>query len=280
MIDSLAYESRQRRRRKWLVAGVLVLGGCASTCDGQAPPSTIGELGNGRFSYICGGVSDPVCEFDNSSDFPDCIALGGSFALEYMLLDTAVLGTDSSPVLYIESVNQSFFRGDDNFEALRTGEAAFVVREDEQVVDLLHMTIVEPDSMDIFARDPATPTDSVQLAVGETEEFRVFPRSFGCASLGGAVPIVAESSDEAIATISEGDILRIQGQGIGTAVVRVRLGELEEAITVEVSAGNDPVRSSGPDVGTTSDTSTDGTSTGGTDGSGSSGGSSITGGST
>jgi hypothetical protein len=247
----------QRRPRQWLGTAALMLVGCASTCDESSRPGTIGELGNGRFLYECEGMSDPACESGSDADhyFPECIALGGVFDLEYMLLDNSALESNElSPVIYVESIHQGFFRGTDQFEALRAGKAAFVVRESERVLDILHLEIVEPDSMDVFGRDPATPTTTITVAVGATEILRVFPRSFACPELGGSVPIQAESSDPAIASLSTDEVLRIQGQAPGTAVVRVQLGALEQAITVEVTDGPiEPGTDSG--TGDTSDSS-------------------------
>lgn len=265
----------------------LALCGCADDCDGSTEPGTIGELGNGRFLYECTGSGDPVCEFTSNDTFPDCIALGGRFDLEYMLLDTSLLGPDElTPVLYIESVNQGFFRGDDDFEALRTGRAAFLVREEESVLDLIHLDIVEPDAIEISARDPATPVDVVQVEVGATEEFRVFPRSSRCMQLGGAIPVAATTSDETVASISDGDVLRIQGQSVGLAVVRVRLGDIEEAMMVEVVESTTPpatgTGTTGNDSGSGSDEGTTGTTsnTGGSTSGGSTTGGSTTGGAT
>jgi len=279
---------RPGRWRERLAPLLLTLVGCASTCGDSSQPGAIGELGNGNFLYECGGTSDPVCEFSEFGEmFPECIALGGQFDLEYRLLDGSALGDDIEidPVLYIESVNQSFFEGVDEFSAQRIGEAAFIVRESEHVLDLIHMNIVEIDDFDIADRDPATPTDTIDISLGETQTYRVFPRSFSCAQIGGAVPVDAESSDEAIATISGGDVLRIQAQALGVAVVRVRMGELEKAITVNVLDGPvGPATTTATDSATGTDgtdgTSDDGsgTATGATDGGSSTGGSSSSGG--
>jgi hypothetical protein len=289
-------ELRHGKRRQWWAALALALVGCSDTCNDTTGPGTVGELGNGRFHYTCGGQSDPACESLADGDyFPDCIALAGAFDLEYELLDDSALETnDLDPVLYIESVNQHFFRGTDDFEALRVGSAAFVVREGERVLDLIHLQIVEPDGIDVVTSDPATSTSAVEIAAGDTEVLRVFPRSSECLGLGGAVPIEADSSDAAVAGVSAGDVLRIEGLAPGTAVVRARLGELEQAITVTVVSGPiDPVTgedsegSSDTGTGTTDDTgTTDGTGTTGpgtgTTGetSGSSSGGSSTGGGT
>lgn len=265
-------ERRHRRWRQGWAALALALVGCSDSCGGASEPGTVGELGNGRFHYTCGGPSDPACESSGDGDtvdyFPNCIALGGEFDLEYELLDDSALETtDLDPVLYIESVNQHFFHGTDEFEALRVGSAAFVVREGERVLDLVHLEIVAPDGIDVVTRNPPMSTHAVEIAPGDVEVLRVFPRSSECYDLGGAVPIDADSSDEAVATVSAGDVLRIEGVARGTAVVRARLGELEQAITVTV--GDTPID---PDTGepseSTGDTGSGSESTGDTDTSG------------
>lgn len=262
------------RRPRWLAVGLLAIAGCSDSCNESTQQGAIGELGNGDFLYACGGTSDPACEHSADDDvvdyFPECIALGSTFDLEYRLLDDSALELDAiDPVLYVESVNQGFFRGTDDFEALRVGEAAFVVRESQRVLDLIHLAIVEPDGMEVLARDPATPVAELELPVGDTEQLRVFPRSSTCDQLGGAIPITASSSDDAVASTSDGDLVRIQAHAPGTAVVRIGLGALEQQITVHVVGS--PVD---PDTGDSSSEGTDGSDTddstdSGTDGSGS-----------
>ncbi|MCX4239687.1 hypothetical protein [Paraliomyxa miuraensis] len=259
-------------RRRLALGLLLALAGCSDTCNESTQQGAIGELGNGDFLYTCGVGGDPACEFSSSASnpdyFPECIALHGRFDLEYRLLDDSALEFDTiTPVLYIESVNQDFFRGDDDFEAVRTGEAAFVVRESERVLDIFHLPIVEPDDMDVLARDPATPTTELELTLGDTEQLRAFPRSSRCTQLGGGIPATVSTSDEAVVSVSGGDLVRIQAQGVGTAVVRIGLGELEKQVTVHV--GDGPVD---PDTGNGSGSGSDGSGSGGT-GSGSDGGS-------
>lgn len=241
-----------------------MLAGCSDSCDSSTSPGAIGELGNGRFDYACGGLGDPACEGSESGDlaayFPRCIALGGRFSLAYDLIDGSALeSNDLTPLLYIESVNQSFFEGTgEQFEALRLGSAAFVVRESERVLDLIHLEIVEPDGLEAVLRDTSVPTTALEVAVSDSAELRVFPRSSGCTELGGAVRFEAESSDPAIASVSAGEVLRIEGHSTGTAVVLARLGALEAAITVTVVGT--PID---PDTGPSPSTESDGTSSGG-----------------
>jgi hypothetical protein len=273
-------EPRHRKRRQWWAALALSLVGCSDTCNDTTQPGTVGELGNGRFLYTCGGSNDPACEGNGGIDeayFPDCIALGGSFDLEYELVDSSALESDElTALIYIESVNQGFFRGTDDFEALRVGSAAFLVRESERVLDLLHLPIVQPDYLEVMSGDPAIPTDAVAIATGDTEVLYVYPRSGECLELGGAVPFEAESSDETIADVAGGEVLRIEGIAPGTAVVTARIGELEQTITVTVGGGDpdtgESSESSG-DTGSSSDgsTGTQGTGTAGSEGSGTEG---------
>lgn len=263
--------ARTHRQRRWWAALALAVVGCSDPCGGSSTqPGAVGELGNGRFLYTCGGASDPACEGSSNGEpldtFPDCIALGGTFDLEYELVDDSALDAgELTPVLYVESVNQNFFRGTDDFEALRVGNAAFLVRESERVLDLIHLLIVEPDFIDVVERDTGTITDAITLAPGATEVLLVLPRSSTCLELGGAVPIEADSSDTAVATVMAGEVLRIQAVAPGTAVVRARLGGIEQALTVTV--GGEPVDpDTGPGEGSSDDEGTTGTAS--TEGSG------------
>lgn len=239
------------RYRRWLSASALVLGGCASTCGASSNPGTIGELGNGRFHYACGGPNDPVCEFEVDQQFPDCIALGGSFSLEYMVLDTSIFDpTDINPILYIESVNQDYFRGEESFQAVRVGEAAFIVRESNNVLDLLHLDIVEPDRIEVIGPQAGEPLDAFTLEAGDSESLRVFPRTSACPTIGGEVPFTAQSSDETVVTVGTAESLRLTAVSEGSAVVRVTLGDIEHAITIEVTGSTSPPNTdSGSDAG-------------------------------
>lgn len=278
--------------RGWLSVAALALGGCASTCGASSNPGTIGELGNGRFHFVCQGDSDPVCEFDTDQQFPDCVALGGSFGLEYTVLDNSIFDAgDINPVLRIESVSQRYFSGDDRFEAEQVGNAAFIVRHEDAVIDFLHLTIVEPDWIDVIGQQPDMPLTEVELRSGDSEEYRVFPRDTTCPAIGGLVSITAESSDEAVVSVTTTDVLQLRAIAPGQATVRVRLGEVEQAIAVSVDPPSNPPPTtddsgtSGPDesTGTTGGSSgSDGDSTAGSgstgDASGSSGSGSDSGG--
>ncbi len=252
----------------------LLLASCSDSCDTTTSPGAIGELGNGRFDYACVGKIDPACE--GASDetiagyFPTCIAIGGRFDLDYDLLDDSVLeSNDLSPVLYIESVNQSFFSGSgERYEARRVGRAALVVRESERVLDLIHLDIVEPDGLELIDPALATATTTLEVAAGDTVELRVYPRSSSCAELGGTVEVQVASSDPSVVTATGGDVLRVRGEAPGAAVLRTTLGALEVALAVTVTEGS-------VDPGTTTSTDGDGSTTAGGSASEGSGGTST-----
>lgn len=278
MLDSLRYRFERRRSaplRRGLSIAALVMCACSTCGDAGSSASTTGELGNGTFHYTCTGTSDPVCETGLlGQQFPDCIAVGGSFELDYTLRDVSELDDDElAPFLFIESANDSFFSGGDVFTAHRPGRSAFVARDNDVVVDILHLDIVAADAIDIVALDPADPVEVVELDVGDRAFFRVFPRSTQCAQLGGSITVEANSSDDVVASVGVVDALEIAAHSPGNATVTVELGELSQSITVKV--GGAPQRNK-PDMPPTGDDSSGGSSSddgtsdaGSSDGSGS-----------
>src|SRR5262245_39176506 len=177
-----------RRGVAWLG---LTMCACYSTCDGSPAAATAtGELGNGTFEYRCIGTSDPVCEDGVfNQPFPDCIAVGGAFRLDYTLRDISERDEDElTPFLHVDAANSSFLSGESgSFHALREGRTAVLAYDNDVVVDLLHMELVQPDSLELQGLDPATPTDELHMRQGEVAVFRVFPRSASCSAMGGAL---------------------------------------------------------------------------------------------
>jgi hypothetical protein len=266
-----------RRGVAWLG---LTMCACYSTCDGSPAAATAtGELGNGTFEYRCIGTSDPVCEDGVfSQPFPDCIAVGGAFRLDYTLRDISERDEDElTPFLHIEAANTSFLGGEGgSFHASRPGRTAVLAYDNDVVVDLLHMELVQPDALELQGLDPAAPTDELHMRQGEVAVFRVFPRSSSCAGMGGAVDFVADSSDSSVATVGTPDVLEIESHKVGHTTVTVALGELTTSIEVFVEAATRTNPPPGSVDGSSGESSGDGGSssdaTGGSDTSGSTGG--------
>lgn len=257
MILSAVDDGIGRRCRRWAALLSLSLTACYSSCDGEtASAVTTGELGNGSFEYRCVGTGDPVCELGLfGQQFPDCVAVGGEFELDYTLRDLSDRDEDElSPFLHVDSASQAFFSGSaGRFRAEQPGSAALLAVDHDKVVDLIHVDIVEPDAMDILALDPADPVDHIVLEQGDIAIFRVFPRNIGCAALGGAVEVEATSSDDVVVKPAVVDVLELKAHAPGLATVTVRMGELSHDIEVQVLGGprrnlpDDPQTSSADD---------------------------------
>jgi hypothetical protein len=293
----------QTKARAATSLALLGLVGCASTCgDSTQSSSAIGELGNGDFIYTCVGRTDPACGFDSfdpsDNHFPECIALGGRFRLTYTLRDASALSSDDiSPFIRVESGNEDYFSGSDTFVARKVGRSAFLAREEEHVLDFIHLAVVAATQVR-FSGEAGNPTDRVELQMGERKEVRVLPGGATCSMLGGAMAVQATTADPSVATATDGDTLEVYGAGVGTTTLVVHLGEPGDqpeltgslSVVVTESPGTtDGTTTTGDTDGTGTDTDTDtdtdtgtgGTAdTGDTDGTGDSTSGSSTGGST
>ena len=72
--------------------------GCGRCSDAPYRGTTLGELGKGVFSYQCADATDSACprDGDRPPHFPEMIAVGSSFLLDYDTLGDG--GLDQSPV--------------------------------------------------------------------------------------------------------------------------------------------------------------------------------------
>jgi hypothetical protein len=279
------------RDRMAAVVLAATLSACASTCgDDDGGPSTVGELGNGRFIYQCVGAGDPVCAPDSVEvDLPGCIAVNARFGLTFDLRDDAAIDDgDFDQFIYVESGNDSFVGGTGPFQALRAGRVAMLAREDEQVVDFIHVNLVVPETLELFESGVNVSGGTLELAPGDVVLLDARVADPDCTVLGGALELDAESSDVGVVSVVDGAPLELVATGRGIATVTVRNGAIEQLVTVTVSTRLEPASeggtgesgsSGGSDESGTSDGSggseggseSSGSSEGGTGSSGSSG---------
>jgi hypothetical protein len=215
---------------------VAVLGACGGS---SSSAKTVGELGNGEFRYTCVNPNDGACDTVGSAVFPGCVLLGGQFEMDYILHESdAVIDDDFDLFVFVESANQSFFAGQERYRADRVGRAAFLAREDEQVVDIIHLDIVEADGIEVKAQNGATVQAPVELPRGATTTLDVFASATGCHPLGGGGPVTASSQADDIATaqIVEGSVL-VHAEEVGATKVTVGMAGFETEIDVVVTVG-------------------------------------------
>jgi hypothetical protein len=215
--------------------------GCTSNCDSISDgPQTIGELGNGFFTFNCVSRTDPACDWTleetvaSFETFPGCLALNGEFGLDYTLQNEDALDDELDfPVLFVEPASEAYVQRSEPFVALQEGRAAMLARADEQVVDFIHFTIVEPDAIDFRELTGASFT-TLEMAVNERRNVRVTPKASRCTTVGGSLPLSATSADESIVSVSTTGLLELTGEGLGTTTVTVELGLVQAELTVVI----------------------------------------------
>lgn len=218
---------------------VVVLGACHGS---SSSAKTVGELGNGEFIYECVNPNDGACEsvaedVAGEAVFPECILLGGQFEMSYELHEFDAVDDDFDLFIYVESASQSFFAGNGRYRADRVGRAAMLAREGDQVIDIIHLDIVEAEGIvvkDILGRTVEGPVEVIE---GRSVALDVFPLRLGCVPLGGGGTVTATSREPDVATAEGGERIVIRGEQLGFTRVTVGMAGFEQDIDVLVTEG-------------------------------------------
>jgi hypothetical protein len=236
MMDAIrAPRGRSIAQRAALLAA-LAATGCEPT------GGTLGELGQGRFYYVC-GVDDLFCSEQNAAAFafgedeppvPERIALGASFGLTFASHEA---GGGRAEVA-IES-----FADGASFRAMQPGFVGFFADGGGgRVVDLMHLEVVSPTDLSLVTRD-ASLLGSVSLT--EPLQIAAVPLGSGGETLFGSVPAFWASSDLGVVAISSpsgvgaprAGLARLTPLAQGTTTVEVAVGGLVATIEVTVPEG-------------------------------------------
>jgi hypothetical protein len=240
----------------------LLLAGCTSQCNAsQAGVSTNGELSNGRFTYSCASPGDPICTTgDTQPSFPDCIVLGGRFQLSYQLIDESARSDDNTlSNIAVRPGNEDFFSnwGSDAFVAERVGRSVMLAVENDQVLDLLHMSIQAPLGIGLVDIS-GVPVSNIEVEVGDQAIAFVDPDlGTRCYEPGGAASLTVTGGDSDVARARGGDVVEITGVDVGETSFSVSWGGVSTDLhIVVVPATDDPTSGSTGDTSTEADTDT------------------------
>jgi hypothetical protein len=254
--------------RRWIFITAVAVAGCS---DSESSGKTVGELGNGEFLYRCVNPNDGACE-GTSVVFPECILLGGEFEMDYVLHESdAVDDDDFDTFVYVESASQDFFAGQGHYRADRLGRAAFLAREGEQIIDIIHLEIVDAIGIAVSDMDGQPVTGVVEVVRGDTVTLDAYAVTGGCSPVGGGGSVAATSSDPGIATVVADQRVTVEGQEVGRTSIAISSAGFEQVVQIEVLQGaprrKKPMEdddSGAEDTTTTAGTSDGGTSDGGT----------------
>lgn len=241
-------------------AAVAFAAGCTGGERNPPPSSTSvqkGQLGNGGFTFRC---DDSVaCDrWNNAGVFPEAVALGSTFDMQFYLLD----GTrgysylkDAESGTTIEPVGKYINRGAAGFAAVEPGIATLSARDQKGwLVDYVTVRIRKPDSLTIYdseykGEDPTRIQRVTMAARGDQKSFRVVAKA-GVEDLAGMVTVEWTSEDDSIVAIegySKGKVT-IVATGIGSTTLRAKGASIEQALPVTV--GGSVATDAGTDAAT------------------------------
>ena len=227
-------------------AAVAFAAGCTGGERNPSPSSTSvqkGQLGNGGFTFRC---DDSVaCDrWNNANTFPEAVALGSTFEMEFYLLD----GTRGYSYLKeaergttIESVGKYINRGASGFAAIEPGIATIASRDQKGwLVDYITVRIRKPDSLIVYdseykGEDPTRIQRANLETVGDRKSFRVVAKA-GVEALAGMVTVEWTSEDESIVAVegySKGKVT-IVAMGKGSTKLHAKGASLEQELPVTV----------------------------------------------
>lgn len=243
--------------QKAVVISVALMG----TACGVGDPGTgsIGELGEGVFTYNCVGDGDAVCNVTEAVDtaevdfdlglngeIPAAIAVGARFDLSFW----GDVTTDEGELLFVETVPASdeHVRIGGGFMIEASGTFAFLARSPKGfVVDFTHLTAFDTSALEVWHEEQRV--SSLSLLTGREIELAVVPRDVTGVALAGALPFTWQSSDESLLRIAavdsvgtpesgleqNDDEVRIVAIAAGSAELSISAGDVQQIIVVTIA---------------------------------------------
>jgi hypothetical protein len=217
---------------RYVCASVLLAAGCDF-----GDPTTAGELGNGEFRYICAGANDAACDQnDEAFLFPEVLAVGGRFALDYEARSGPTARIEpAAPVVLAES--------GDVLEFLRAGSSAVLAIRGDAVVDVVHLEAQEIDEA-VVTVDVDTSSDrdgvrpQVDLFLDEQAHLTLELRDVIDRLLSGSVDLQWSTSDAAVFEVvslpTKRDVL-IEARGTGAAELILQVETFAASFPVNVA---------------------------------------------
>lgn len=219
-------------------------------CDSGPPPEgTTGELGLGKFSYLCVEPGDSMCsDTFGEEDFvpsvrslPKAVAVGSKFFLEFI---GEVNKSGDGPSTQMLAASLGDQPSSEKFTIDSPRQAAFLaINSSDEVVD--YIVVEAEEALDLRIEIEDEPTDQFNLAIGETATISAIPLNEKGDKLGGSLPYFWNANDSDVVSIerehairagnfSDGSNLRLTGQKSGREFITVSTGVLAAQIEIVV----------------------------------------------
>ncbi len=243
--------------RKAVAVGVALMGTACSA--GDPGTGSLGELGEGVFTYHCIDDGDAVCnvtaavntaevdfELGLDGEIPAAVAVGARFDLTFF----GDVTTDDGEIIFVETVpaSREHVRTGGGFMIESPGTYAFLARSPKgYVADFTHITAVPASDFDVWHAEQRV--SSISLVTGRETDLAVVPRDATGMALAGALPYAWHSSDESVVRVAAAgtvgtpatgleqndDEVRIVALAAGSAVLTITAGEVEQHIDITVA---------------------------------------------
>ena len=244
------------RERLVGACALVALAGCGHDLGRSG---SLGQLGEGYFTYGCVDEGDAVCNITDAvntaqvdielgldGQIPAAVAVGSRFDLSYW----GDVSTDDGELLFVEVIPASptHIRQGGGFVIDDAGTFAFLAHSPKGVVaDFTHVTAVEPSRLDLWVDEQKMA--SLQMDEGRHSHIAVVPNDDTNVALAGALPYIWTSSNEDVLRIDEvetvgtpsagvehnDDEVRIVAMAAGNATLTVSAGNLTKAIEITIT---------------------------------------------
>jgi hypothetical protein len=243
------------QRSRWMVltAFVAALGGAACSPGHDAALDTsaakTGSLGNGDFYFTCDD-SVACSKYRNvSKDFPDAVAEGAVFHVQYQLFSNSITLKDNVPGqgYTLATVGRDYLTvGPEGFTGVQAGYGTVIVRTAEgHVVDFTTMKIAKPDAIAVYdlteeqqGGAKLVTNAGLTMTVNDEKSLSAVARQHQ-ADLAGVFEAdwISDATDTVTVGTRVGGKISIQAMKAGTAHLTVQGAALTQQVTITVEAG-------------------------------------------
>jgi len=233
----------------WALAlGVACVALGAGACQSGLPPVDSparqeGTLGNGSFLFACDDSVSCNSFKAFATKFPDKVAQGASFHVQFYPTDNSYQLTESvkESGASIGTVGSSFLSfGPSGITGLKAGVGTITVMNAQgALVDFISINIAKPDALVVYdatysGTSPA-PVTTLTLAPNDTKSFRTLARETGH-DLAGAFESEWTPADPSVVSVTgyDGAQANLLAGKVGTTTIAVAGAGLTQTIQVTV----------------------------------------------
>ncbi len=205
-----------------------------------------GSLGNGDFYFSCDDSVTCASYTNVAGKFPDAVAEGASFHIQYAPKDSGIHINESQPgqgyTIQAAGKNTYLSLGVDGFTPVKDGIGTIeVITNGGHVVDFTALKIAKPDAIVVYedgfsGSGSPPPVTTITMNVGDSKTFRTLARQKQ-ADLAGVFESDWASADTSIVSAGtrNGGKTTIQAVKAGTTTMTVTGAALTQTITVQVA---------------------------------------------